>query len=88
MSTPSASPTAARTMIWKYWKYFSPPERKSRAGSVKTTPEAMDSPAEPNGLDGCCSRGWCSSPIFLKTAMDRTAMGMDAETVRPARRAR
>ena len=57
------------------------------AGIVKTTPAAIDSPAEPMVWTMLFSR-IVDFPIFLKTAMARTAIGMEAETVSPARRAR
>ena len=62
-------------------------DRKSRAGTVKTTPAATDSPAEPIVCTMLFSR-IVDLPSFLKTAIERTAIGTEAETVRPARSAR
>jgi hypothetical protein len=76
----------ARVRMLKYLKNPSPWSRKSRAGIVKTTPAAMDSPAEPIVCTMLFSR-MVDFPNFLKTAIASTAMGIDAETVSPARRA-
>src|SRR4051812_12196742 len=54
---------------------------------VKTMPPAMDSPAEPIVCTMLFSR-IDDFPTRLNTAIARTAIGMDAETVRPARKAR
>ena len=54
---------------------------------MNTTPAATDSPAEPIVWTMLFSR-IVELPIFLKTAIARTAMGTEAETVSPARRAR
>jgi hypothetical protein len=54
---------------------------------VKTAPAATDSPAEPIVWTMLFSR-IVDLPIFLKTAIARTAIGTEAETVRPARSAR
>src|SRR5438093_572542 len=51
---------------------------------VKTTPAATDSPAEPMVWTMLFSR-IVLFPSFLNTAMERTAIGIEAETVRPAR---
>ena len=80
-------PTAERTKIVTYLKYISPSARKSSAGMVKTTPAATDSPAEPIVCTMLFSR-IVELPSFLKTAIERTAIGTEAETVRPARSAR
>jgi hypothetical protein len=85
--TPRVPPKIARIVICRYRKKFSPPERKRSAGTVKTTPAATDSPAEPIVCTMLFSR-IVDLPIFLKTAIASTAIGTDAETVRPARRAR
>jgi len=61
--------------------------RKRKPGKVKTTPEAMLSPADPMVCTMWVSR-MVEPPSFFSTEMDRTAMGMEAETVSPARRAR
>jgi hypothetical protein len=70
-----------------YLKYSLPPDRKSIAGIVNTTPAATDSPAEPIVWTMLFSR-IVDLPSFLKTAMESTAIGTEAETVSPARRAR
>ncbi len=57
------------------------------AGVVKTTPEAIDSPAEPIVWTMLFSR-IVDLPMRLNTAIDSTAIGIEAETVRPARSAR
>ena len=54
---------------------------------VKTTPAAIDSPAEPIVWTMLFSR-MVDFPIRLNTAMDSTAIGMDALTVRPALKAK
>ncbi len=54
---------------------------------MKTTPAATDSPAEPIVWTMLFSR-IVDFPIFLKTAIASTAIGIDAETVSPARSAR
>ena len=61
--------------------------RKINAGIVKTTPPATDSPAEPIVCTMLFSR-MVEPPSFLRTEMASTAMGIDALTVRPARRPR
>jgi hypothetical protein len=65
----------------------------TRAGSVKATPAAIDSPAEPVVWTTVFSRIEARPPGRMrerarKMVMDRTAMGTEAETVRPTRRAR
>ena len=54
---------------------------------MKTTPAATDSPAEPIVWTMLFSR-IVDLPSFLKTAIERTAIGTEAETVSPARSAR
>ena len=54
---------------------------------VNTTPAATDSPAEPIVWTMLFSR-IVELPSLLKTAIARTAIGTEAETVRPARSAR
>jgi hypothetical protein len=89
ISTPMMPPTAARVTIWRMLKYsFAPPlAMKRKAGIVNTTPAAIDSPAEPIVCTMLFSRmvEWLNR---LNTAIASTAMGIDAETVRPARSAR
>jgi hypothetical protein len=57
------------------------------AGSVKTTPAAIDSPAEPVVWTMLFSR-IVDLPRVRKNATARTAIGMEAETVRPILSAR
>ena len=59
--------------------------RKIRAGRVKMTPEAMDWPALPVLWTMLFSR-MLALPKARRMEMERTEMGMDAATVRPARR--
>src|SRR5262245_22848995 len=54
------------------------------AGTVKTTPPAMDSPADPIVCTMLFSR-IVEPPSFFSTEMASTAIGIDALTVRPAR---
>ncbi len=54
------------------------------AGTVKTTPPATDSPAEPMVWTMLFSR-MVEPPRCFSTEMARTAMGMEALTVSPAR---
>ncbi len=54
---------------------------------MKTTPEAMLSPAEPMVWTMLFSR-MVEPPSFLRTEMDSTATGIEAETVSPAFSAR
>jgi hypothetical protein len=54
---------------------------------VKTTPPAIDSPADPIVWTMLFSR-IVEPPIFLSTEMARTAIGIEALTVSPARRPR
>ena len=58
--------------------------RKISAGTVKTTPPAIDSPAEPIVCTMLFSR-IVDPPSFLSTEIASTAIGIDALTVRPAR---
>src|SRR3954471_17394066 len=57
------------------------------AGIVNTTPPATDSPAEPIVWTMLFSR-MVEPPSFFSTEMASTAIGIDALTVRPARRPR
>ncbi len=54
---------------------------------VNTTPPATDSPADPMVWTMLFSR-MVDPPSFFSTEIASTAMGMDALTVRPARRPR
>ncbi len=58
-----------------------------RAGIVKTTPPATDSPAEPIVCTMLFSR-IVEPPSLLSTEMASTAIGIDALTVSPARNPR
>ena len=80
--TPRTPPASARIKIWKYLKYAIPPGRKSKAGIVKTTPAATDSPAEPMVCTILFSR-IVAFPNFLKTEIAKTAIGIEALTVIP-----
>ena len=87
--TPRNPPASAIMRIGQYLKKPSPPapaDRNRKPVTVKTMPAATDSPAEPMVWTMLFSR--MVEPIFLKTAIDRTAMGMEALTVTPARSAR
>src|SRR5882762_1479140 len=64
-----------------------PGARKINAGTVNTTPPAIDSPAEPIVWTMLFSR-IVEPPSFFSTEIARTAIGIDAATVRPARRPR
>src|SRR6478735_7357053 len=93
--TPSTPPISASERIVQYEKYGSPTlrpvagsiERKRNPGSVKTTPAAMDSPADPIVWTMLFSR-IVDDPSRLNTEIASTAIGIDAETVRPALSAR
>src|SRR5262245_37717414 len=54
------------------------------AGTVKTTPPAMDSPADPIVCTMLFSR-IVEPPSFFSTEIASTAIGIDALTVSPAR---
>ena len=58
---------------------------KMSAGSVKMAPAATDSPAEPAVWTMLFSR-MLALPNARSRLMLSTAMGIDADTVRPARR--
>ena len=81
-STPSQPPISARK---KTPQYCSGKPRKISAGSVKITPPAMDSPAEPVVCTMLFSR-MLTLPNARRMLMESTAMGIEAETVSPARR--
>ena len=63
---------------------FSENPRKISAGIVKITPAAADSPAEPVVCTMLFSR-IVERPNARRMLIDSTAMGIDAETVSPAR---
>ena len=84
--TPSHPPSKASGKMRQ--KVNSEPKpRKMSAGSVNITPAASDSPAEPVVCTMLFSR-MVEPPSFLSSEMDRTAIGIEAETVSPARSAR
>ena len=66
--------------------------RKMRAGMVKITPPAIDSPADPAVWTILFSRIEAREPSARdsarKTVMETTAIGIDADTVRPTLRPR
>jgi hypothetical protein len=80
--TPSQPPMRARSRMREYSREK---PRKIRAGKVKMTPPATDSPAEPVVWTTLFSR-MVALPRARSREMDSTAMGMEAATVRPARR--
>src|SRR5579872_7343810 len=80
-STPSHPPINARK---KTPQYSSGNPRKISAGRVKITPPAMDSPAEPVVWTILFSR-MLTLPKARRMLIESTAMGIDAETVSPAR---
>src|SRR5688572_9626708 len=55
-----------------------------RAGMVKTTPPATDTPADPIVWTMLFSR-MVEPPSRFRTEIDSTAIGIEAATVRPAR---
>ena len=89
ISTPRMPPTEASVTICTMLKYSAAPPlaMKRNAGIVKTTPAAIDSPADPMVWTMLFSR-IVELPSRLKTAIARTAIGIDADTVSPARKAR
>ena len=83
-STPIQPPIIASR---KMREYSSEKPRKMSAGRVKMTPAATDSPAEPVVCTMLFSR-MVPRPKTRRKLMESTAMGMEADTVRPARRPR
>jgi hypothetical protein len=81
-STPSQPPISASMKMREYSR--SKP-RKTSAGRVKMTPEAMDWPALPVVWTMLFSRIE-ARPKARRMLMESTAMGMEAATVSPARR--
>src|SRR6516164_10680912 len=82
-STPSHPPNRAIGKIRQ--KVNSDPNpRKISAGSVNITPAASDSPADPVVCTMLFSR-IVERPNARKILMERTAIGIEAETVSPAR---
>ena len=82
-NTPSQPPISARKNTRQY-SVFSENPMKISAGSVKMTPAATDSPAEPVVCTILFSR-IVDLPNARRMEIDSTAMGIDAETVSPAR---
>ena len=80
--TPSQPPKRARAKMRTASR--SKP-RKMRAGRVKMTPEAMDWPALPVVWTMLFSR-MLALPKARRIEIDSTEIGMEAATVRPARR--
>ena len=81
--TPNQPPSSASGKIRQ--KVNSEPKpRKMSAGSVNITPAASDSPAEPVVCTILFSR-MVARPNALRMLMESTAIGMEAETVSPAR---
>ncbi len=81
-STPSAPPIMARR---KMREYSSGKPRNTRAGRVKITPAATDSPAEPVVWTMLFSR-MVALPRARSRLIERTAIGIEADTVSPALR--
>jgi hypothetical protein len=81
---PMIPPTTAITAVFPTVRSY-PMSRI--AGSVKTMPAAIDSPAEPVVCTMLFSR-IVERPRVRKKATERTAMGIEAETVRPILSAR
>src|SRR4030095_3590737 len=65
-------------------EHHAPGEMSSGAGSVHPPPRGRDSPADPIVWTMLFSR-IVEPPSFLRTEIARTAMGIDALTVNPAR---
>src|SRR5258708_21526112 len=82
--TPSHPPISARKKTRQY-SVLSEKPRKISAGSVKITPAATDSPAEPVVCTMLFSR-IVDFPNARRMEMDTTEIGIDAETVSPARK--
>ena len=81
-STPIQPPISASM---KMREYSNGKPMKMSAGSVKMAPAATDSPADPAVWTMLFSR-IVALPKARSRLMLRTAIGIDAETVRPARR--
>ena len=81
-STPSHPPMRESRNIREY---SSGKPRKISAGRVKMTPPATASPADPVVCTMLFSR-MVARPRARSRLIERTAMGIDAETVSPARR--
>ena len=83
-STPSHPPISARKKTRQY-SVFSEKPMKISAGKVKITPAATDSPAEPVVCTMLFSR-IVDLPNARRMEIDSTEIGIDAETVSPARK--
>src|ERR1700722_4983846 len=81
--TPSQPPIKARKKTRQY-SLFSEKPMKISAGKVKITPAATDSPAEPVVCTMLFSR-MVDLPNARRMEIESTEIGIDAETVRPAR---
>ena len=87
---PRIPPKAARKKIGQYEKNDSlllPADKKRKPGKVKTTPAAIDYPAEPVVCIMLFSR-MVVLKNFLPIEMASTAIGIEAETVSQAFNAR
>ncbi len=82
-STPSHPPISARKNMRQY-SAFSENPRKISAGMEKITPAAADSPAEPVVCTILFSR-IVERPNARRMLMESTAIGIEADTVSPAR---
>ena len=82
-STPSHPPISARKNTRQY-SVFSEKPMKISAGKVKITPAATDSPAEPVVCTILFSR-IVDLPNARRMEIESTEIGIDAETVSPAR---
>jgi hypothetical protein len=82
-STPSHPPISARKKIRQYSALSEKPKKIS-AGMEKITPAATDSPAEPVVCTMLFSR-IVERPKARKMLIERTAIGIEADTVNPAR---
>ena len=82
--TPSHPPSKASGKILQNVN-SAPKPRKISAGMVNMTPAARDSPAEPVVWTMLFSR-IVERPKARRMLIERTEMGIEAETVRPARR--
>src|SRR5271163_3163659 len=82
-STPSQPPNSAIGKIRQNVN-SDPNPRKMSAGKVNITPAASDSPADPVVCTMLFSR-MVDRPNARRMLMDKTEMGIDADTVSPAR---
>src|SRR5277367_1416197 len=82
-STPSHPPISARKNMRQY-SLLSENPRKISAGMEKITPAATDSPADPVVCTILFSR-MVERPKARRMLMESTAIGMEADTVNPAR---